>query len=158
MSGWSTYSTTNGIIKSLSRSEAIVVKMVIFFWSSPTAGSEIRTPTVAHSHTISSIVYIQFSNRLHYAFGQRKLYIMIIRSSILYAYPAWATLNPALMSRIRGVQRSVLRTICGADYTTSNKFLHEILNIESVENFSQKQKQQFLKSIVNYPNYLLYQN
>ena len=114
--------------------------------------------TAAKGHNIFYRLYPIFKSPSLSIWAKKTFYIMIIRSSILYAYPAWATLNPALMSRIRGVQRSVLRTICGADYTTSNKFLHEILNIESIENFSQKQQQQFLNSIVNHPNYLLHEN
>ena len=51
MSGWSPYSTTNDIIECFSGPEAIVVKMVNYFWSGPTDGSEILTPTVAHSQT-----------------------------------------------------------------------------------------------------------
>ena len=41
MSGGHPYSTTNDKVQFFSRSEAMVVKMVNYFWSSPTDGSEI---------------------------------------------------------------------------------------------------------------------
>lgn len=86
---------------------------------------------------------------------KKTFYITIIRASLLYAYPAWSSVNGSLLRRLRGVQRTVLRTIAGADYTTSNKFLHEVLDIASIEEFSENLKFKFIQTLKNHPNPLL---
>ena len=115
-----------------------------------------------HINKTSAKAYAQF-HKLYPLFkspsisiwSKKTLYIMLIRTSMLYGYPAWSFLNKSLFSKLRGLQRSVLRTITGADYVTSNNFLHSVLNIESIEEISSKIQEKFIISTKNHPNYII---
>ena len=48
-----------------------------------------------------------------------------------------------------------MRTITSAHSTTSNTFLHLVLNIDLIEEITNKLQQQFIESFKDHPNMLI---
>lgn len=84
-----------------------------------------------------------------------RLYTSVIRPVMTYGCEVWNSAHPRIIRRLHAIQRSVSLKITGADYTTSNAQLQDMLQIESFYDFIKRISNNFSRKLLYHHNPLI---